>query len=135
MRLVIFLLLALGAVYQLALNIVQYRSASNPIPENVADVYDPETYGKWRRYSAENCRLSIVSTLLSFAASLALLCTDAYAAFASIFGGGCFMQLMAVILLETVVSSLVGVGTRYYGTMVIEEKYGFNRATTPRTCS
>ena len=129
MKLVILLLLALGAVYQLALNIVQYRSASNPIPENVADVYDPETYGKWRRYSADNCRLSMVSTLLSFAASLALLCTDAYAAFASVFGGGYFMQLLAVILLETVVSTVVGVGTRYYGTMVIEEKYGFNRST------
>lgn len=129
MKLVIFLLLALGTAYQLALNIVQYRSASNPIPENVADVYAPETYGKWRRYCAENCRLSIISTVFSFAASLALLCTDAYAAFASLFGGGYFMQLLAVILLETVVVTLVGVGTRYYGTMVIEEKYGFNRST------
>ena len=129
MKLVILLMLALGTVYQLALNIVQFRSASNPIPENVSDVYDPETYGKWRRYCAENCRLSIFSTVLSFAASLALLCTNAYAAFASLFGSGYFMQLLAVVLLETVVGTVVGVGTRYYGTMVIEEKYGFNRAT------
>ena len=51
MKLSILLLLALGAAYRLVLNIVQYRSANNPIPENVADVYDAETYAKWRRYS------------------------------------------------------------------------------------
>ena len=129
MKLVIILLLFLGFAYQLALNIVQYRSAANPIPANVADVYDAETYSKWRRYSAEHCRLHILSTVLSFAASLVLLCTDAYAAFASLFGGHSYAQLLAVVLLETLVGTVVGVGTSYYGTMVIEEKYGFNRST------
>ena len=129
MKLVIILLLLLGAAYQLALNILQYRSAGNPIPENVADVYDGETYGTWRRYSGEHCRLDIISTVLSFAVSLALLCTDAYAAFASLFGGHPYAQLLAVIILETVVSAVVSVGVSYYKTMVIEQKYGFNRST------
>ena len=71
MKLLVLLLLALGFVYRLTLNIVQYRSANNPIPENVADIYDAETYAKWRRYSAENCRLSIVSTIISFLVSKA----------------------------------------------------------------
>ena len=125
----ILILLLLGTVYRLALNIVQYRSANNPIPENVSDIYDAETYGKWRRYSAENCRLSILSTIISFLVTLALLCTNAHAAFASLFGGGVFLQLMAVVLLETLVSCVTGVGIQYYATMVIEEKYGFNRST------
>ena len=129
MRLTVFVLLALGAVYRLALNIVQYRSAGNPIPENVADVYDTETYAKWRRYSAENCRLSIVSTVLSFLVSLILLCTNAYAAFASLFGAEGFLPMLAVVLLDTLVSAAVGAGVGYYDTMVIEEKYGFNRST------
>ena len=129
MKLTILLMLVLGTAYRLFLNIEQYRSAGNPIPENVADVYDAETYAKWRRYSAENCRLSIVSTLVSFAVTLALLWTNTYAAFASLFGGGVFLQLLAVVLLDGVVNTLVGVGFDYYDTMVIEEKYGFNRST------
>ena len=129
MKLTILLLLALGTLYRLALNIVQYRSAGNPIPENVADVYDPETYAKWRRYSGENCRLSIISTVLSFLASLVLLCTNAYSAFTSLFGTGTFLPLLAVVLLDTLVSALIGAGIGYYDTMVIEEKYGFNRST------
>ena len=129
MKLIVLLMLTLGAAYRLALSIVRYRSAGNPIPANVADVYDGETYAKWRRYSGENCRLEILSAILSFGVSLGLLWADAYAAVASLFGGGAFLQLLAVILLETLVDALLGVGTGYYSTMVIEEKYGFNRSS------
>lgn len=129
MKLAIILLLFLGFAYQLALNIVQYRSAQNPIPANVADVYDAETYGAWRRYSAEHCRLDIFSTVLSFLISLALLCTNAYAAFSSLFGSHPYAQLLAVVILETVVGTVVSVGISYYKTMVIEARYGFNRST------
>ena len=129
MKLPILLLLTLGAAYRLALNIVQYRSANNPIPENVADVYDSETYARWRRYSGENCRLSILGTILSYITSLGLLGCNAYAAFARYFPAAPFGQMLAVILLEALVGTLVGAGIAYYRTMVIEEKYGFNRST------
>ena len=129
MKLIILMLLALGTLYRLALNIVQYRSASNPIPENVADVYDAETYSKWRCYSGENCRLQILSTILSFLVSLGLLLFNVYAAFASMFGSGVFLQLLAVVLLDCLVGTVISVGISYYQTMVIEEKYGFNRSS------
>ena len=129
MKLLILCLLILGAVYRLALEIVRYRSANNPIPENVGDIYDSETYGKWRRYSAEHCRLNIVSTVVSFSVSFVLLLTDTYAVVAELFGGGAFVQLLSVVLFETVVDTLVGLGFSYYETMVIEEKYGFNRSS------
>ena len=129
MKLLFIILLILSTLYRLVLNFVQYRSANNPIPENVSDIYDGETYAKWRRYSAEHCRLDFLSTFLSFLVSLALLCTNAYAAFAAFFGPGVFMQLLSVVLLDSLAGFLVGTGIYYYKTMVIEEKYGFNRST------
>ena len=129
MKLAVLILLTLGFAYRMTLTVVQARSAENPIPENVADVYDAETYGKWRRYSAENSRLQIVSTVLSFLVSLVLLCTDTYAAFASLFDIDTRAQLLAVILLDSLLSSAIGISIRYYRTMVIEEKYGFNRTS------
>ena len=129
MKLLFMILLTLGFVYRLVLNIVQYRSAGNPIPKNVADIYDGETYEKWRRYSAENCCLSIVSTIVSYIVSLVLLVTNAYCAFASLFGNHVFVQLLVVVLLDTVVNAVFDIPVSYYHTMVIEEKYGFNRST------
>ncbi len=129
LRLPILLLLILGKVYRMVLQFVQYRSAGNPIPENVCDVYDAETYRTWRRYSAEKCRLGMIRTAVSCIASAALLMTNAYAAVAGLFPAGNFWQLLAVILLEAVADTLLGVGFDYADTFVIEQKYGFNRST------
>ena len=126
---IVIALLTLGHLYQFVLSIVQMRSANNPTPANVADVYDAETYEKWKRYSGEGSRLSIISKLLSFAVSLALLLSGAYAWAASLLPAGWFWQLTAVVVFDTLVSTIVGFGISYYSTMVIEEKYGFNRST------
>ena len=129
LRLPILLLLIFGKLYRMVLHFVQYRSAGNPIPENVTDVYDTETYRTWRRYSAEKCRMGMVSTLVSCATSAVLLMSNAYAAFASLFPAGNFWQLLAVVLLETGVDMLLSLGFEYADTFVIEQKYGFNRST------
>ncbi len=128
-KLLILAMLTLVAIYRVVLNIVQYRSANNVTPKNVADVYDEETYRRWKEYSAENCRLSIVNSIVSYVLMLVLLCTNAYSAFASLFPEGMFWQLFAVLLLDTVVNSLADVVFQYIDTMVIEQKYGFNRTT------
>ena len=129
MKILILSILALSFLYRLALNIVQYRSCGNPIPENVADIFDGETYEKWRRYSAERCRLSIVSDILTFLSSAALLWFNVYAAFCGLFGGGPFLQLLAAVLLDALIGAVIGAVTGYYSTMVIEQKYGFNRSS------
>ena len=128
-KLTILLLLTLGHGFRMLLHIVQFRSANNPTPENVADVYDTETYLRWKRYSGEKCRLSIASTAVSYVLALILLGTNAYAAVASLFPAGLYWQLLSVLLLEIVLTTVASVGLNYVETMIIEEKYGFNRAT------
>lgn len=122
-------LMALQHIYRLALGIVEYRSSDNPTPENVADVFDGETYRKWKAYTAENNRLDILSTGLSFVLLLALLVLNVHASFASLFPNGAVMQLFAVLLLQTLLDAVIGGALGYIKTMVIEEKYGFNRST------
>lgn len=127
--LIVIAVLTLSSLYRLVLNIVQFRSAKNPTPACVSDVYDEDTYLKWRKYSADQCRLGIVSTVVTFVCQLILFVTNAYSAFATLFSADIYVQLIAVILLDTVVSTVVSVFFDYYETMVIEEKYGFNRST------
>ncbi len=128
-RWLILALITVQHIYQLLLHIVQNRSANNPTPTNVSDVYDAETYEKWKQYSAEKGRLGLVSTGISWVMMMALLCTNVYAAVAALFPSGVFMQLLAVLLLHAVVEAVVNAGLNYVSTMIIEEKYGFNRST------
>ena len=113
-------------LYQTLINRIRRKSASNPIPDNVADVYDTETYGKWRRYHAEKCRLSMAQNTASFLADLLLIGLNLYAAFAGVFPETLFLQLFAVLLLSAL-SGVVSLPFSYYDDMVIEQKYGFNR--------
>ena len=129
MKLFVIIAVIISGLYQLVLRILQYRSANNPTPENLADVYDADTYTRWKRYSAEHSGLSILSGIVGCAVSVLMLATNVYSAFASIFGAGWFWQLFSVILLESVVGTVVGALFSYIGTMKIEEKYGFNRST------
>ncbi len=129
MKISILLLALISGIYSVVLEIVRYRSASNPTPANVADVYDAETYQTWKRYSAEHSRLGIASAAVSCALSLVLLCTNAYAAFAALFPTAFLWQMLAAILLQTLVGMVPNTIFNYISTMVIEQKYGFNRST------
>ena len=129
MKLFVIIAVIISGLYQLVLSILQYRSANNPTPENLADVYDTQTYSRWKKYSAEHSGLSILSGIVGCAVSVLMLASNVYSTFASIFGAGWFWQLFSVILLESVVGTVAHVVFSYIGTMKIEEKYGFNRST------
>ena len=118
----------LSYLYRLTLAVIHLRSADNPIPENVKDVYDEETYRKWRAYHAEKARFGILESTASFLIELALLALNAYAAFAGLFGKHPVTQTFAVLLLSSLAELLL-TPFAWHETMVIEEKYGFNKST------
>ena len=129
-RSIVITVAVIGSLYSLFLKIVKALSAKNPTPENLRDVYDAETYEKWKKYTGEHSRLGIFSTIISCLITVLLLSTNAYAAFASLFPkNNWFLQMLAVLLLEGIVDGVVGGVTGYISTMKIEEKYGFNRST------
>ena len=125
-KLIVVVILTVVYLYGLLLQVIRLRSARNPIPENVADVYDPETYARWRAYHAEKCRLDIWRSTAVFVAELALIIPDAYAAFAGLFPPNPVTRIFAVLLLSAI-AGIVSLPFDWHDTMVIEEKYGFNR--------
>jgi STE24 endopeptidase len=58
-----------------------------------------------------------------------LLLTNVYAAFANLLPGSGFWQLISVVLLASAVSTVFSVIFSYIDTVVIEQKYGFNRSS------
>ena len=115
-------------LYKMLLNVIGMRSVKNPGPLNVADVYDPETYRKWRKYKGEKSRLEAVSETASFVIGLLLMALNVYAAFADLFPEGLYIRMLAVLLLSAL-ADLPLIPFAYYDTMKIEEKYGFNRSS------
>ena len=128
-KFLLLLLLPIVYGYRLVLNIVTARSANNPTPDNVADVFDGPTYSRWKRYCAEKCALEMISTTVSFVVMMALLLLDVHAAVAGLFPDGTFWQLLGVLLFQGVVDALVNAVFSYVDTMMIEQKYGFNRSS------
>ena len=125
---VVLVILTVIYLYELALQLLRMRSARNPVPGNVADVYDPETYLKWKRYHGEKTRLGVFSSTVSWLINMALMALNAYAAFAGLFPAHPSMQMVAVLLLAALTDLLL-LPFSWYDTMHIEEKYGFNRST------
>lgn len=129
MKVMVLVLATLSAAFRLLTNLLSARSAKNPIPQNVADVYDEAEYKRWRAYQAENSRLGIYSTLASWLVTVVLLAVNAYAWAGSIAEPGSFGANAAVLMFYIIVNELVSLPFSLYDTFMIEAKYGFNKAT------
>ncbi len=128
-KIIIILLALLGGLFPILLHIFKRKSSTNAIPDNVKDVYDEETYAKWRSYNAEHSRLDLISGIVSLVVTVALLATNCFSAFASLFPNVFEWRIISVILLDAIVSQVIGMAFSYFSTMVIEQKYGFNKST------
>jgi len=128
-KIVILVIVTLTSLYEMALHFIQYRSASNPTPENVRDVYDAETHKRWTEYAGEKCRLKIFASLVSWAVTFVLLMMNAHAAVAKLFSENLYVQLAVVLAFQTLLETVFSVTVKYVDTMKIEQKYGFNRST------
>ena len=125
-KIVVIAIVALVWLYELFLLRLSLNSKDNPIPENVRDVYDEETYRTRLRYSAEKNRLGMLKSTAGFVVDLVLLIFNVYAAFAGLFAEKPWPQMFGVLLLY-VIASLVSIPFDWADTMKIEQKYGFNR--------
>jgi len=118
-------------LYRAFIHFLNWRSAKNPIPENVKDIFDEENYARWRRYHNEKCRFEMLESSVMFAISLAAYMLSAHAWFASLFPKNVLWGLLAVVLFAQLLD-LFDIPFSYYETMKIEGDYGFNKST-PKT--
>ena len=128
-KLWIILIFLFISLLKMGLLLVHYRSAKNPIPENVADVYDKDTYLKWQNYHGETSRLSMLESLAATLMMTLFLVFDIHAKVANLFGDGFFALVLAVVFFDVITETVLSLPFGYYRTMKIEEKYGFNRSS------
>lgn len=113
--------------YNMFMSAVAYRSKNNPVPENVKDLYDAETYSKWQAYHRENSLVRIVSEAVSFAIYFVLIAFDVLPLFAV--SENPYVSMITVLLFSLTLDTLVDTVFSYIYSMKIDEKYGFNKMT------
>lgn len=121
-------LMAVSFLYQMFLSTLSLRSAKNPMPENVKDIYDGETFQTWQSYSREKEKMEIVSNAASTLLTMLLIAFDVFS-LAVGKAGSVYVRSILVVVLATVIDELVSIPFTYYNTMKIEQKYGFNKTT------
>jgi len=116
----------------LMLSILNAKRFSDALPENVSDIYDEEKYSTAQQYKKTNHTFGLIHGTFSFLLTLSFIG----------FGGFEYVDQFArnistnVIVIALVFFSIIIIGSTilnipfaYYSTFVIEEKFGFNKAT------
>ena len=131
---IIYIILIFDFVLERILAYLNSVKRNRPIPVELDGVYDKDTYQKSLAYKAENERLGIFASVLSFVIIIFMLIFDGFA-MADTF---CRQYTESPILLALLffgllffISDILGMPFDIYGTFGIEEKYGFNK-TTPK---
>lgn len=114
------------------MNYLNAKRYGDPVPKELADVFDEEEYRKSQDYKRTNYRFGLLSSTFSIVLTLTFL----------IFGGFEWVDRLArsftnnPILVALIFFGIVMIGSSilttpfaYYRTFVIEEKFGFNKST------
>jgi len=128
----IIAILVLQFLVETVLDYLNAKHYSDPIPEDLGDVFDPDEYQKSQEYQKTNYRFGLLSSVFSITLMFVFL----------IFGGFEWADQLArsfsnnSIVITLVFFGIIMIGSdilstpfSYYQTFVIEERFGFNKST------
>lgn len=116
-------------------NILQWlnnRYSKTPLPKLLQGIYDEEKYQKSLNYQRETNRFGLLTGTLSFVVMLILLVTGIFGQISDELTNYVqhpILHALAFFALLGMASEIFSLPFQYYGTFVIEEKYGFNKTT------
>jgi len=132
MRIIIIAVYAATTAFGFFLAFLTYSRRNAPLPANVRDVFDEESYKKNQAYKMENLRFSTIGGIIGMVVSLLILVFNVHAHLFEFITGhteNVYLTSLFIlgvpILVGTVIDQLLSI----YDTFVIEEKYGFNKTT------
>ena len=122
--------MALTFLFQTYMEWLEMKSADRPLPDNVKDIYDAEAYGKWLQYHKEKTRLSLLRHLISYLFLFILIGGNVYALIVNGLSlTGDYPAAIGVLAADMLLCLLYTIPFEYVDSMMIEQKYGFNRMT------
>jgi STE24 endopeptidase len=121
-----------GFAAETLLTWLNLRHMRTQLPEAVAQFYDAEKYAQALAYQRETARFGLVQSVFSTSITVTLLLTGSFGRLDSLLRQITEHPLLLPLLYFGVLALAADVLSwpfQWYGTFVIEEKYGFNRTT------
>ncbi len=129
---IIIFILIFEFLLERTLSFLNYTWYSKAVPSEVSDVYDSEGYEKSQEYKKTNFKFGTISATVSLIATLMFLYLDGFAivdGWARSIAQDPIMIAIVFFAIIAIAGELVSLPFSYFGTFVIEEKFGFNRTT------
>lgn len=118
--------------FDMWLSFLNYNHRTQPIPENVTDIYDNDRYARWLNYTMENFRLGMIAKVISTILTVLFL-TFGFFPFLDRLSLSVFtdpiLRTMLFVGSYMILNSLIDIPFSYIKNFKIEEKYGFNKTT------
>ena len=105
------------------------------LPEELADIFDPEEYKKSQMYKRDNTRFSFFTSSMGLVVMLILFFLGVFGWYDGLIAGTTSHYILHVLIFFgtfALLSDILTTPFDLYNTFVLEERYGFNR-TTART--
>lgn len=126
---IILAILVINFIYDVVCALLSRARKDKPLPENVRDVYDEAQYKRWREYSAEGSKLSMIEGIFSFIVMVVLFATNILSLTYNAMPGSEFVKSILLMVVYSLVLTILSIPFGYIRTFKIEEKYGFNKST------
>ena len=136
MRIIVITIFLLMAAFIFFMKYLTYSRRNDPLPDNVRDVYDEETYKKNQAYKMDNLKFSIIVGSVGIIITLCFLFFNFHHRvyeFITQQTGNFYILSLCVLIIPLLIESAVSRLMSIYSTFVIEKRYEFNK-TTP-VCS
>ena len=105
---------------------------SDELPIELSDIYDAEKYTKSQKYEKEKYRFGLVNSSISFGILFLIIVFGGFGVFDSFlrsYTDNAIVLALSFFGIISLIQTLFSLPFSYYGTFVIEEKYGFNKMT------
>jgi len=129
---VILIALLVEYSFEVIANLLNVRSLSAELPPDLEGVYEPEEYRKSQEYLRANTRLHFVTSTVSLVVLLSFWFAGGFNYLDQALRSWAFVPILNGLLYIGILATgyrLISLPFSIYHTFVIEERFGFNRAT------
>jgi len=129
---IIIAFIILSFVIDQMLDWLNAKHFDDPIPQELADVYDSETYRKSQDYKKVNAKFSTLTSSFMLVITLLFFALDGFAFVDQIARSISDNEIIVGLIFFGIImlgSDILTTPFSYYKTFIIEERFGFNKST------